>query len=65
MAVDGINIWRPSRKVGVTVRSTRLMIQPECGECAGWNGTGRLNLSRETNFSGANRDRKTQLSLLS
>ena len=31
-------------------------IQPECGERAGWRGTGRPNPSRKTNFSGANGD---------
>ena len=34
-------------------------IQPEYGERAGWRGTGRLNPSRETKFSGAYGDRGT------
>ena len=33
-------------------------IQPECGECAGWRGTGLPNPSRDTKFSGANEDRE-------
>ena len=33
-------------------------VQPEYGERAGWRGTGRPNLSRETKFSGANGDRE-------
>ena len=33
-------------------------IQPECGEWAGWHGTGRLSPSRETKISGANGDRE-------
>ena len=32
-------------------------IQPEYGEGAGWRGTGRLNPSRETKFSGTYEDR--------
>ena len=33
-------------------------IQSECGEWAGWRGTGRPNSLRETKFSGANGDRE-------
>ena len=36
---------------------TKHQIQPECGEWAGWRGTGRPNPSRETKFWGANGDR--------
>ena len=37
---------------------SKYQIQPECGERAGWRGTGRPNLSRETKFSGANEDKE-------
>ena len=33
-------------------------IWPEYGECAGWRGTGRPNLSGKTKFSGENGDRE-------
>ena len=33
-------------------------LQPCCGERAGWCGTGRPNLSRETKFSGSNGGRE-------
>ena len=33
-------------------------IMPEYGERAHWRGTGRPNLSRETNFSGAKGERE-------
>ena len=40
-------------------------IQAECGERAGGRGTGRLNPSRETKFSGANGDRRKTFPLFS
>ena len=38
--------------------ASKHQIQPECGECAGWRGTGRPNPSRETKFAGADGDRE-------
>ena len=38
-------------------RVSKHQIQSEYGEWAGWRGTGRLNPSRETKFSGAYGDR--------
>ena len=40
-------------------------IQPECGEGAGWRGTGQPNPARETKCSGANEDRETSFFLFS
>lgn len=44
------NIIRP--------KVSKLQIQPEDGEWAGWRGSGWPNLPRETKISGVNRNRK-------
>ena len=37
---------------------------PVCGELMGWRGTGRPNLSHETEFSGPNGNKEKMYSLL-
>ena len=64
MADDGIDGHRRGkRKEGeesvskISLTNQIQLIQPGCGERAGWRGTGRPNLSRKTKFSVANGDR--------
>ena len=52
VAESGKGKWSPISKH---------QIQPGCGERAGWRGTGRPNLTRDTKLSGANGDRENSV----
>ena len=64
MAYDGANGSRSGkREGGVECPVSMHQIQPGCGEWAGWRGTGRPNLTRETKLSGERGQRKFRFPL--
>ena len=60
----GMHMREPDKVVAESGRSpgSKHHIQSECGEWEGWRGTGRPNLSGETEFSGANWDEEIFIS---
>ena len=58
MSVDGNDGHRRAEREEGGHPAGKRQIDPGCGGWTDWRGTGLKNLSRDSKFSGTNRDRK-------